>query len=176
MFKNKKLKIINLYAGPGAGKSTTAAGLFFLMKSAGESVELITEYAKEKVYDGFLGCLEDQIYIFGKQQRRAKRLVGSVEYAITDSPLLLSVLYNKDLSHNFESLVKETYYSYTNLDFFINRVKPYIKIGRHQEEYQAISLDIKLRKLLLKEKIELKYTDGDSDAPQKIYDMIKRNR
>jgi hypothetical protein len=44
------MKVINLWAGPGAGKSTTAAGLF-LMKLTGRRVELVTEYAKEVVYD-----------------------------------------------------------------------------------------------------------------------------
>jgi len=145
-----KLKMINLWAGPGAGKSTTAAGLFFLMKSAGYKVELITEYAKEKVYDGHFGTLSDQIYIFGKQQRRAKRLVGQVEYAITDSPLLLSTLYNKDLSSSFDTLVKEEFDTYNNLNFFINRVKPYVNVGREQTRDEAVELDTSLKGLLYK--------------------------
>jgi len=29
------MKVINLFAGPGAGKSTTAAGLFYYMKKLG---------------------------------------------------------------------------------------------------------------------------------------------
>lgn len=41
--------VINLIGGPGSGKSTTAAGLFFRMKSMGVRCELVTEYAKELV-------------------------------------------------------------------------------------------------------------------------------
>jgi len=41
-----KTKVINLFAGPGAGKSTTAAGLFAEMKRANVDVELVTEYVK----------------------------------------------------------------------------------------------------------------------------------
>jgi hypothetical protein len=172
-YSNKKLKIVNLFAGPGAGKSTTAAGLFYLMKIEGFSVELITEYAKEKVYEGHFGTLSDQIYIFGKQQRRAKKLIGHVEYAITDSPLMLSTLYNKDLSDSFEDLVYETYSSYENINFFINRCKPYVKIGREQDESEAIALDNKLIRLLSNWAIDYEKIDGLSTAPQTILDHIK---
>ena len=44
-------KIINLYGGPGVGKSTTAAGLFYKMKIAGYSCELAYEWIKLKVYE-----------------------------------------------------------------------------------------------------------------------------
>ena len=168
-----KLRMINLWSGPGAGKSTTAAGLFFLMKSAGFSVELITEYAKEKVYEGHFGTLSDQIYIFGKQQRRAKRLVGQVDYAITDSPLLLSTLYNKDLSQTFNNLVKETFDSYHNINFFIDRCKPYVNIGREQDESEAIQLDIDLANILHKYQIKLTHVKGNHNAPAVIFDCIR---
>ena len=47
-----KLKmIINIFGGPGVGKSTVAADLFVIMKKEGYSVELVTEYAKELTYE-----------------------------------------------------------------------------------------------------------------------------
>ena len=45
------MKVINLFAGPGAGKSTTAAGLFHLMKIAGMNVELVTEFSRSWVVE-----------------------------------------------------------------------------------------------------------------------------
>ena len=45
------MKVINLFGGPGCGKSTTAADLFARMKLRGLSVELVTEYAKDVVWD-----------------------------------------------------------------------------------------------------------------------------
>jgi len=86
-----------------------AAGIFYQLKRKLHDVEIVTEYAKDKTYDGHFGCLEDQIYIFGKQQRRIKRLVNQVKLAVTDSPILLSILYNKDLSTTFNQLVLETF-------------------------------------------------------------------
>jgi hypothetical protein len=40
------MKVLNLFAGPGAGKSTTAAGRVQYLKLADGSCELITEVAK----------------------------------------------------------------------------------------------------------------------------------
>lgn len=167
-----ELKVINLYAGPGAGKSTTAAGIFFMMKTLGHKVELVTEYVKDKVYEGHFGCLEDQIYIFGKQQRKLKRLEGQVEYAVTDSPLMLSILYNKDLSETFNTLVLETYHKYQNINFYINRTKAYSNVGRTQSEQEAIELDRLLSNILINYNIQTKTVDGDIHAPKNIIGMV----
>ena len=43
------MKVINFYGGPGVGKSTKAAGMFYKMQLAGYSVELVNEFAKECV-------------------------------------------------------------------------------------------------------------------------------
>lgn len=171
----RNLKCVNLFSGPGSGKSTSAAGLFYLMKTSGYNVELVTEYAKDKVYEGHLGCLEDQIYIFAKQQRRLNRLVGQVDYAITDSPLPLSILYNKDLNMTFEHLVLDTFNKYSNLNFYINRTKEYKQIGRTQNEIEARELDGKLLTLLDERGITIhKFIDGDINAPQNILDAIEK--
>ena len=53
------MKVINLFAGPGTGKSTTAAGLFYKMKSKGYMVELVTEFAKDLVYQESFFRLKD---------------------------------------------------------------------------------------------------------------------
>ena len=55
------MKVINLVGGPGCGKSTTAAGLFYELKRRDYSVELVTEYAKSRVWEDSLRTLNDQI-------------------------------------------------------------------------------------------------------------------
>ena len=44
-------KVINLFGNPGSGKSTVAAYLFSELKSRGLEVELVTETAKDLVWD-----------------------------------------------------------------------------------------------------------------------------
>jgi len=88
------MKLINLWGGPGTGKSTTAAGLFSLMKLKGYDVELVPEYAKDLTWEGHHNKLADQNYVFAKQHRRIARLVEhDLDYVITDSPLLFTIYY-----------------------------------------------------------------------------------
>ena len=106
------LKVINLFAGPGAGKSTTAAGLFHKMKLAGYKVELATEFAKELVWDDSLSVLNDQLYLVAEQHKRINRLKNhEIDYVVTDSPILMNLAYCPDAYFkNFKPLVQEIYF------------------------------------------------------------------
>ena len=81
---------INLFAGAGAGKSTIASGVFSLLKHHNVNAELITEYAKDLVWEGRLHLNRNDIEIFTEQLKRQFRLHGKVDVMITDSPILLS--------------------------------------------------------------------------------------
>ena len=82
------MKVINLWGGPCSGKTTTAAGLFHKMKMQGLNVALVQEYAQEAIWEQRQALLDDQIYIFAKQQRRLSRFEGhGLDWVITDSPL-----------------------------------------------------------------------------------------
>lgn len=60
------LEVISLWAGPGAGKSTTVAALFNLMKRERYSVELVTEVAKDCTYEHSVR-LGDQLSVLAEQ-------------------------------------------------------------------------------------------------------------
>ena len=51
MVKLEKPLVVNLFAGPGTGKSTAAAQIFQALKWQRFSCELVTEFAKEKVWE-----------------------------------------------------------------------------------------------------------------------------
>lgn len=161
------MKLINLYAGPGAGKSTTAAGLFYSMKLAGLKVELITEYAKELSYDARYRTLENQFYVFGKQYERLCRVRDQVDFAITDGPLLHSIIYGKP-SVAFHNLVMEAYESFDNHDVYIKRVKDYFPYGRSQTEEEAKDLDDDVLDMLKTLGISFISVEGDAFAVQRI--------
>ena len=86
-------KIINLYGGPGTGKSTHAAGLFYRMKQKSINCEYVQEYAKDKTWEDNAFTLKCQPYITAKQIFRQHRLLGKVDYIITDSPILNGLVY-----------------------------------------------------------------------------------
>ena len=145
------MKVINLFGGPGVGKSTTASGLFYEMKKARLEVELVTEYAKDAVWEGRTSLLDDQIYIFAKQQRRISRLAAhGVKWVITDSPVALGLIYLKDgaLSDNFNNLVMEVFNHWDNHNFLLQRNFAYTPIGRNQkDETEAKLFDQRLNRL-----------------------------
>ncbi|MCS3449868.1 putative ATPase [Bradyrhizobium elkanii] len=138
--------VINLIGGPGAGKSTTAAGVFFFLKLLNVRCELVTEFAKELTYDENWSDLKRQLYVTAEQERRQRRLVGKVDFIVTDSPLLLGVAYVSDERERraVEESARSLFDSYENLNFAIQRVKPYQPYGRKQTEEEARAIDQRL--------------------------------
>jgi len=169
------MKVINLFAGPGAGKSTTAAGLFHLMKVAQMNVELVTEYAKEMTWEKRNNILTDQLYILAKQHRRVKRLENEVEYVVTDSPFLLSIFYRRqDYSETLDKLVLELWQRYDNLNFFLDRAKNYVTVGRSQTEEEARKIDAGMREILAWLKVPFETVVADADAAARIFARVKQ--
>ena len=168
------MKVVNLFAGPGAGKSTTAAGLFHLMKLDGMSVELVTEYAKEMTWEKRHNILTDQLYILAKQHRRVSRLRDEVEYVVTDSPFLVGILYrNEHYSETLDRLIVELWNKYENANFFLERVKAYVAVGRNQSEDEARRIDVATRDLLSRLQVPYETVVGDAEAASSIFARVK---
>lgn len=164
------LNVINLFAGPGAGKSTTRAGLFHIMKSKEFSVEEVQEYAKDVTWDETQILLADQLFVLANQNRRLTRLRGKVEVAVSDSPLLLTINYVSPeyLPKNFNNLTLELWNTYNNFNFFIERTKKYNPVGRNQTEEEARDIDLDIKEML--HRLEIPYVSvlGDTSAPAEI--------
>lgn len=137
--------LVNLTGGPGAGKSTTAAGIYFECKIAGFRAELVGEEARELIYDGSIKMLENQVLILGQQWQRIKRLSDSgADIAICDSPLSLSILYSQGKPYHNEltAIVRTLERQHTDVfNIWVKRVKKYDSFGRYQDEEQAKLLD-----------------------------------
>ena len=128
----KKTISINLYAGPGTGKSVTAAFLFYKLKKLHYNVEIVLEYAKDITYERSYNVLENQIHIFGNQQHRMYRYKKYVDIIVCESPLLLGLQYaNDSLKEYLEPLVMYEYNQYNNIDIFLERKTEYNVIGRN---------------------------------------------
>ena len=159
-----KTLVVNLFAGPGAGKSTLAAEVFGKLKRRNINCELVGEYAKQKVWEESFRVLGFQPQVFGKQTGAILRLLGQVDIVVTDSPILLSVVYGKSEPEEFSAAVGAYFKRQWSLNVFVNRVKPYNPKGRMQTEDEAKEVDIRVKSLLQDNGIDFLEVVGDERA------------
>lgn len=162
--------VVNLYGAPGAGKSTGAAYVFSQLKMRGINAELVTEFAKDKVWEESKAVFQNQAYIFGKQYFRISRVQDKVDVVITDSPILLSPFYAHDpvLGEEFDRLVTKVSKSYDTMNVFINRTKPYNGTGRFQTEAESDTLSSELREFLIEHEVICQNYTGDMKGYDKL--------
>ena len=163
--------VINLFAGPGVGKSTTAARVFAELKLHGINCEMALEFAKDKVWEESFRTMDDQIYIFGKQFHRIWRLKDKVDVIICDSPLPISIVYDKENSQAFHQLIMEQFNKFDNLNFLLERGGEYQEAGRVQTEEEAKEVDKVVKNVL--DTNNILYTPLPIDgAAKKISDIV----
>lgn len=173
-------RIICLYGGPGCGKSTTCAGLFYKLKLNGYECEMNREYIKDLIYDDIKPKHGDQSYFFAKMSRKERiYMANGLDFIITDSPLILThfyglrydkfeQLFNTSLSmlKNHHSICKENGYKVDH--FLLKRVKPYSALGRLQTEEEAKLIDLEIENMLKSFAIKYTEVDGDENAVDNI--------
>lgn len=168
-------KIVNLYAGPGTGKSTTMAALFAECKYQGHNTEMIPEFAKDAAWEGRGDkFFKAQSYIFGCQSFRVDSIIEDVSFAITDSPVLQALCYIPDdyTKPALRLLARQHHDSHESIDIFLRRKKAYNPKGRLQTEDKARELDIKIRDMLLDQGIPFYELDCTRDTPIQIMQLM----
>ena len=151
----KNTILINIYGGPGAGKSTTAAGVFYELKRIGYDCGLVTEMATELVYDEAFNVINDQVYLFGEQWHRTFRMLGKVDFIVTDSPLLLNIVYNRQKDEDFDRFIISRIHKLESLDFFVNRSDAFSEVGRIHNLEQSKEVDKTIKELAKNNGIKL---------------------
>jgi hypothetical protein len=151
------MRVINLFAGPGAGKSTTAYGLTHFLKVFGVNCEFVHEEAKEFTWEKRYMTLACQPYIFGKQMRNLWRLQDQVDVVVTDSPILLSLAYaTSEWPDSFKTYVVDQFNEFNNINYFLRRNnKPYLPVGRSQTAEEAGQLDQKILRIMLDNNVNM---------------------
>jgi len=171
------VKVINFFGGAGVGKSTHAAGLFYHMKSRGYNVELINEYAKQMVWEGHSEVMRDQFYLAANQHRQMIRLDGKVDYCITDSPMLLNIVY-RDMygeplySDTLDKLVLECHRRYENINIVMKRpqANSFKQEGRLQDYIQSCVVDERIERVL--DSISENYIKVNYEWSNSIFDEL----
>lgn len=159
--QNKQPIVINGYGGPGAGKSTACMEITAALKKEGYNAEYVQEYAKELVYEKDMemldGSPEHQYEILKEQTRRMDRLYDQVDFIVTDSPVMLNTIYNKQLTPEYESLVNELQGEYINYSFFMERdASNFEEEGRIHNLTESIEKDNEIKDMLQKNEIKYK--------------------
>jgi len=169
---NGRQRVINLFAGPGTGKSTGAAYIFAKLKMLGINCELVQEYAKERVWQNDLEVFQNQLYVIAKQSMRMSRLKNKVDVIITDSPIIMGAVYCKNTPyyHDFYKVLQTIDRGYESYNYFLNRVKPYNPAGRFQDEEGAKKIDKEIFDLLHEN--HMVDTRFDFSGSQDGYDAI----
>lgn len=187
--------IINLYGGPGLGKSTTAAALFSILKcpeiaklygiatDSSKSVELVQEAAKEKAWEGVKITQGMQSDLIQEQIKRIDRLLDKVDYIITDSPTFLSPMYESHYhgttsclkyATDFREYIKDN--DHIEFNIMLSRHKAYEPKGRFETEEQATTLDKVIEKFLVGQDIAFcKVTSKDPYRIKDIYSLVQES-
>lgn len=170
----RNTKVINFIGGPGCGKSSSTAQLFSEMKWAGKEVEIINEYAKELTWLGHHNLLQDQLWVSANQNQRIHRLIGQVDYIITDSPLFLCLAYiPSHYPSSFSTFMMDLWNSYDNINIVLQRKKDYNPNGRNQTVEEAVLLDSRIMDIMDKHDIPAHHTiEGTSEGVHSLMKIL----
>lgn len=156
MPESRTTVVVNMFGGPGAGKTTAAWEIASELKKRGYITEYVPEYAKELVWEGKTDLLdgtpEHQEELLKEQRHRIERLNGKVDFIVTDAPLMQNPLYLKtsslEISEFYTHKVYNYYSRYENFNVFIQRSEKFEQAGRIHSLDQSREIDKQIHSLL----------------------------
>lgn len=174
------MKVINLFAAPGTGKTTTGKILSGLLSIADYKVEYVPEFAKFATLSKNQAALTDQIYMFAKQENRLHVLKSAaLDFVVMDGPLPIALLFQPpDYYKAYEPLVMEVFNSYENQNFYLRRNPEfaYKTGGRNETEDEAHVLDERLLGFMRKHDIKAEEFLVDKHLPSLLFERITGRR
>lgn len=153
----KKTYIINLFGGPGIGKTTLSALIFAKLKTHQNKyiVEYIQEYAKQLVWTKNFEVLNNQYHVTQHQYNLLKQIDTKVDFVVTDGPLCQGLYYNRFNKDNMsnvdktENFILEKHAEFNNINLFLQRGDfEYESQGRLQTAKESKEIDTILSHLL----------------------------
>jgi hypothetical protein len=166
--------LVNLYAGPGAGKSTLATGVFSALKMQGVNAEYVPEFAKEITWQNRLHILQNQLLVSGTQIQRVLDLKDKVDVIVTDSPMAMGRFYT---DCNLTSLAvseqaRAASLAFSELNYYIRRDDTYLRKGRTQSRSEASELDEKIHAFLSSSNIPHKHIRKTREDIERIVNDV----
>lgn len=136
--RERPIRRVCLYGGPCGGKTTAARWLASELATKGYNCDYVQEFVKGWAYLGNLPEGYDQLHILGQQVRAEEiPLRGGVDFIVTDSPLMLSVVYSRLYSLDYaDALAPMAFHPenhYRSFNIFLDRTNiPFRDHGRFQ--------------------------------------------
>lgn len=179
-------KIVNLFGGPGIGKSSIAAGLTYKLKKKHISCDNPYEFPKLLAWDENHFAIRDQLYVLANQHRGIVKSFGKVDYIILDSPILLSLIY-KNYYHtgeypatlyndSFDKMVLDIHNQYDTLNIVLNRSDGvHNQKERYQDLEESKDLDWMIENTLKQNKIPYINIDVNDDTVNNILSILSKS-
>jgi deoxyadenosine/deoxycytidine kinase len=179
-------KIINLFGGPGIGKSSIAAGLTYELKKNHITCDAPYEFPKMLAWDENHSAIRDQLYVLANQHRGIVKSYGKVDYIILDSPILLSLVYRNYYRSNeypatlysdsFDNMVLDIHNQYDTLNIVLNRSEGiHNEKERYQNLEQSKDLDWAIENTLIQNNIPYTKVDVNDDTVNNILSILSQS-
>ena len=176
-------KIINIFGGPGIGKSSIAAGITYKLKKNHISCDQPYEFPKLLAWDDNHSAIQDQLYVLANQHRGIVKSYGKVDYIVLDSPILLSLTYRNYYKgteypsslygESFDKMVLDTFNQYDNINIVLDRAEG---VHNNDERYQNLEeskeLDGVIENSLIENNIPFHKIKVDDDTVDNIIELI----
>lgn len=136
--------VINIFGGPGSGKTTLAARLFYALKTAGVEASQPEEHAKLAIWANQPWLLDEQVVLLGRTWETIHALSDKVDVIIVDSPILLCSVYARDREPAaFHSYVAHLHRRTDRLNLLLERDTRmgYSTNGRRETAHEALVVD-----------------------------------
>lgn len=179
-------KIINLFGGPGIGKSSIAAGLTYKLKKKHITCDNPYEFPKMLAWDENHSAIRDQLYVLANQHRGIVKSYGKVDYIILDSPILLSLVYRNYYrsgeypatlyNDSFDKMVLDIHNQYDTLNIVLNRSEGiHNEKERYQNLKQSKDLDSAIENTLIQNNIPYTKVDVNDDTVNNILSILSQS-
>jgi len=178
-------KLINLFGGPGIGKSGVAAGITYKMKKKHINVNNPYEFPKRLAWDNNIPAISDQLYVFANQHRGIAECYGKVDYIVIDSPILFSTIYHRYYTKGypaemygkvFHDMVIDLHRRYSSINILLERGETkHNDEERFQNYKQSVEIDDLCKKVLDETGSKYYSVKVNGDSVKNIMKIIKKH-
>lgn len=148
---NKKPWLINLFAGPGAGKGKAARKIVEVLKGNGIAAAYVSGPQKEMLKKDpkqLDGTIKTQKKLYGLQKQKIKKEAELSKVIVTDSPLSVYPLYVKKPDKGFSKEVIQDFRKDQNFNIYLERGPEYQRGDRKESLRESEDLDLSIWQML----------------------------